>query len=258
MGSSSDRVHDKSFFGRVVAFLESIRNRSRFSNSVPNNTDESRREFERSDRISSENFQSRLQNMGEERFSGRVDEEIPENVQKSHNMTNMKKQEQPKTREEEFSECYFEWVKTERMGDVSRFKEFVVENGVEYIVFQDNTRVNSALLGDVILKHRYQDEVMGGLSSEFERVSEPARVQPVPVAAVQKSNSQSPIISILDKAKRKRKKVTFELVMELPSSEILNIVKENFDASDDELFMYFSEKIDKKKFVSAIISSINQ
>lgn len=46
--------------------------------------------------------------------------------------------------------------------------------------------------------------------------------------------------------------------MELPSSEILGIVKENFDASDEELFVYFSEKIDKKKFVSAIISSINQ
>jgi len=169
----------------------------------------------------------------------------------------MKQQEQPKTREEIFAESYFEWIKTERMGDVSRFKEFVIENGVEYIVFQDNTRVNSALVGDVILMHKYADEVMGGLSSEFERVNEPIRNIPQPIQQP-KANIQSPIVAILDKAKRKRKKVTFELVMELPSSEILGIVKENFDASDEELFVYFSEKIDKKKFVSAIISSINQ
>lgn len=173
----------------------------------------------------------------------------------------------PKTREETLAESTFEWVKTEKAGDVVKFKNLVEEGGVEYIVFQDGTRVNSALIGDVVLQHKYPDEVLGPALNPSNREKTPEEIfgtvkeTPKPQPAIAPSNGlttaqASPAISILEKSKKKKKKISFDFMMELPSAEILNIVKENFEASDEDLFYYFLSKIDKKKFVSAVISSV--
>jgi hypothetical protein len=196
--------------------------------------------------------------MGENKLSGGLDEKLSENVSELHNLKDMKKQEPPKTREEDFTRSSFEWVKTERAGDIVKFKEFIIENDIEYTVFQDNTRVNSALIGDVILKHQYDNETIGGLGPEFEKVNQPAnKIIPTQSVTTQHSTSASPVQVILDKSKKKRKKIQFELIMDLPSAEVLSIIKDNFDASEEELYSFFVAKIDKKKFVTAIIASIN-
>lgn len=195
-----------------------------------------------------------------------------------------------KTREEDFSSSVFEWVKTERQGDVCKFKEFVQENGIEFIVFNDNTRVNSTLLGDVVLKHQHESQIMGkeiGIPAkttgnpdepyEFpidsdvktpvfrdvsRRIEEgiPIAGQSTPVVTASSYDTASlvsaPVQSILDKAKKKKQKVTLDLQLELPSSDVLNIVRENFSGSDDDLYNFFIQKIDKKKFVSAIIQAV--
>jgi hypothetical protein len=196
-----------------------------------------------------------------------------------------------KTREEDFSSSVFEWVKTERQGDVCRFKEFVQENGIEFIVFTDNSRVNHALLGDVVLKHQHESQIMGreiGIPAKttgnpdepyefpidsdvkapvFREVSRRieegipiAGESPAPVSpAAQQPALQvsAPVQAILEKAKKKKQKVTLELQVELPSADVLNIVRENFNGSDEELYNFFIQKIDKKKFVSAIIQAVS-
>lgn len=265
MGNSDSELCDKSFFRNLLGLLASFRNRSHVSNSVPDSSDESRGRSERSLRVDTENISSRLQEVGGNAILREMDEEVPENVPQTDKIEQMKNKyeaELPKTREEEFAESTFEWVKTERAGDVSVFKEFRVENGIEYIVFQDNTRVNSALVGDVILKHKFQGEVLGGFDNAFEKVPvpQPHAVPSAPrtVVSSRPVALDSPVLSILEKSKKKKKKIQFDFLMEVPSSEVLSIVKENFDASEDELFDYFVSKIDKKKFVSSIISSINK
>jgi len=263
MGTSKDRVRSKSILGNLMVILENIWNGSYFSNTVSDSSTKSRRRSERSSGLDTENISNRLQNLGKNGLSGGMDEKLPEDVSRLHNLKDMKTQEQPRTREEDFAGSSFQWVKTERAGDVSHFKEFIVENDIEYTVFQDGTRVNSTLIGDVILKHQYDSEIMSDLSSEFERVGpQQNRTQNIPQVHIPAQqaiqNSASPIIAILEKAKKKKKKIQFDLIMDLPSAEILSVLKDNFDASEDDLYNFFVAKIDKKKFVTAIIASINK
>jgi hypothetical protein len=210
--------------------------------------------------------------LGTDELLGRLDEEVSADVSPAHKVNDMlskyeKDVQLPKTREEEFAESIFEWVKTEREGDVCKFKQFTVENGIEYTVFEDNTRVNTTLIGDVVLMHKHPDEVISKIGNPLEKVQPqiasphvPPPLHPTAVAAsvAQAASAPSPILSILEKSKKKKKKIQVEVVAELPSAEVLAIIRDNFEASDDELFAYLVNKIDKKKFIAAVIASVNK
>lgn len=245
-----------------MAYLESIWNRTCISNPVSDSDTATSGRSEGSFQLSTENISKRLQSVGEGIIHGGLDEKIPANVPESDKLTNMSKYEVeiPLTREETLAKSVFQWVKTERAGDISQFKEILLENGVEYIVFQDNTRVNSALIGDVVLQNVNSDETLL-MNDAFEKISPPPvinrqAITPSPARTVNAHEDKiSPVTSILDKSKKKKKKIQFEFVLEIPSAEVLSIIKENFEASDDELFDYFVSKLDKKKFVASVISS---
>jgi len=267
METPDNRIRNKGFFRNLLAFLESFWNGSRFSDTVPAGDSESRRRSEGSSESGANHIQAGLQGMGEHRVRAGLDEEVQKNVSGSDNLSKMKNKyeaELPQTREENMANSTFEWVKTERAGEISKFKSLVREGAIEYIVFQDDTRVNSALLGDVVLQHHDQYEVLGSVNQAFEKVNPPVSQRPaaqlqaprVEIPAVHNVRVSSPVASILEKAKKKKKKVQFEFLMELPSSEVLSIIKENFDASEDELFDYFMSKVDRKKFVASVISSV--
>lgn len=273
MGANHDRIHNKSFFRNFLALLESFRNRSRVQNSEPDSDSKSQRRSEGTLRFGSQDVSTRLQDLGRIELLGRLDEEVSSDVSQSHNLNHMiskyeKDVQLPKTREEEFAESIFEWVKTEREGDVCRFKNFQVENGIEYTVFEDGTRVNTTLIGDVVLMHKHPEEIISKIGNPLERVQPqvstpyvPPAIHPTVAAAstVQPgAASVSPIFSILEKSKKKKKKIQLDITAELPSAEVLAIVRDNFDASDDELFAYLVNKIDKKKFIAAVIASVNK
>lgn len=217
-----------------------------------------------------------------------MDEEIPRHVPESDKIDTMS---QPKTREADFASSIFEWVKTDRQGDVCRFQKFTVENGIEFVVFNDGSRVNSALIGDVVLKHEHESQLMGteiGAPAkttgnpdepyEFPVISDIKKITVVdhkiteglPSAeSVSTFSGATPITtspstlvtpavqSILEKAKKKKQKISLELQLEIPSSDVLNIIRENFNGSDEDLYNFFIQKIDKKKFVSAIINAVS-
>ena len=260
--TTDDKLHKPSFLRNLLAYLESIWNRTCISNPVSDSDTAASGRSEGSFQLSTENISKRLQSVGEGIIHGGLDEKIPANVPESDKLTNMSKYEVeiPLTREETLAKSVFQWVKTERAGDISQFKEILLENGVEYIVFQDNTRVNSALIGDVVLQNVNSDETLL-MNDAFEKISPPPvinrqAITPSPARTVNAHEDKiSPVTSILDKSKKKKKKIQFEFVLEIPSAEVLSIIKENFEASDDELFDYFVSKLDKKKFVASVISS---
>jgi hypothetical protein len=258
-----------------MGILENNRHGADLPDSIPSDSPESSRESKRSFLSDIRNFSKRLFGVGERRISGRLDEEVPENLFSTNSsiMTKTKydvdesmldqylPRNENTSREEKFSSSVFEWVKTERAGDICKFKEFILENGIEYAVFQDNTRVNASLIGDVVLMHDNEHYVLGGVQSALEKTSTVAPASIAPSSATSrrlemKPEKISPVLSILEKSKKKKTKINFEFIAELPSSEVLGIIRDNFEGSDDELYEYFISRIDKKKFVNSIINSI--
>jgi hypothetical protein len=155
-----------------------------------------------------------------------------------------------KTREEVFQDSHFEWVKTERQGDVCRFKEFYTQDGVEYIVFQDSTRVRLDLIGDVVLQHQYEGEILGDGIALTQTIFPPSPPQP-PLVLIPSNTEPAklvskeidPVSAILEKTKKKTEKVSLTLTLKIPAPELYNVIKENFDNAEEVLLQNVMDQI---------------
>lgn len=197
----------------------------------------------------------RLFGLGRTKDAGRMDAEIQENVSTSDKNVIMSKVEEVQSREDIFSKCYFEWVKTEKQGDVSMFQHFILENDVEYVVFQDGSRIRTDLLGDIVLMHSHPSEIIGdvGLVAEMnpqESIQElkPAQDFSARLMAEAPVNRAvpteiDPVLAILDKTKKKTEKVTLTLTLKIPAPDLYNVIKENFDNTDEILLENVMDQI---------------
>jgi len=152
-----------------------------------------------------------------------------------------------KTREEVYAESHFEWVKTERQGDVCKFQTILFENDVEYILFTDGTRIRTDLVGDIVLAHQYQEEIIGfapPLTSEAPYVDPILKQeQQLTQTATRVLSEIDPVVSILEKTKKKTEKITLTLNLKIPAPDLYNVIKENFDNTDEILLDSVMEQI---------------
>lgn len=218
-------------FKCFLFMLENKRDRSYVSNTDINSLRKPRFKLSGSFFSDVKNFSRRLFGLEERKLSTRLDETISKNISE-FNKSMM--EERPNTREEKMQSCFFQWIKTERSGDVCRFKEFVIIDATEYVVFTDETRIASSLIGDVILMHEHESSILTDLSSDREPTLNavvPPRLNSTP--SPMSSQNFDPVMSILDKSKKKSQKISISLTVKIPSVELYSIVKENFDNVDN-------------------------
>jgi hypothetical protein len=189
-----------------------------------------------------------------------MDEELPETISTIDN--NMTKQVE-KSREEIFTESTFEWIKTERFGNICKFKEFEIgSDGREMIVFQDDTRIYTEFLGDMVLQHTNSNDVLGEalnmpqpitgqpqtMSIEQDMTHEDAALLgyasvadaangKAPTSPIQQQSStpvnDNPVIGLLSKSKKKIKILNLKLSVQLPTNELYSVIKDNYEGVDD-------------------------
>jgi hypothetical protein len=164
---------------------------------------------------------------------------FPENI---YNEIGMEKVQ--KTREEIYSESHFQWIKTERQGDVSKFKNFLFENDTEYVVFQDGTRVRTDLVGDVVLMHQYaeeilplasenpihqSDDILNHVKTEYRPFTENTVTEKPYVSQI------DPVKEIFEKSKKKTEKITLTIPLKILPPDLYHVIKDNFENVDDVL-----------------------
>ena len=174
-----------------------------------------------------------------------MDAEIPEDIWTPNTEIMEKIQ---KTREEVYAESHFEWVKTERQGDVCKFQTILFENDVEYVLFTDGTRIRTDLIGDIVLAHQYQEEIIGftpPVVSETPYADPLLAKQPQITQTATRviSTEIDPVVSILEKTKKKTEKITLTLNLKIPAPDLYNVIKENFDNTDEILLDSVMEQI---------------
>jgi hypothetical protein len=173
------------------------------------------------------------------------------------------------TRDSKFAKHKFEWVKTERAGDVCAFSCFEKENDVEYVCFSDNTRIRTEFIGDIVLMHLYENEILGReilvdsqspilqhlrTESVIEPIVEPevVRTHEIPSKLEKTNVFQDPVVSILDKSKKKIEKLTLTINVKIPSVELYNVIKENFDNTEEILLDSVMEQLHEKLLREAV------
>lgn len=151
-------------------------------------------------------------------------------------------------REEEFSSCIFEWVKTEQAGMISKFAGFIVENDVEYTCFQDGNRVRTSLLGDVVLKHRDESTLL--MIKEHEIQVEPRKAMHSPVT--------SPLQILITKSKKKKEKISLEIDLEMPSPSFVSLMKDSFDNMEEEILDFVLSQLTNEKIRESLKKSLKK
>ena len=251
MEKSRNRVRLSHIFRNILAIVESLRNGTCLPNPAEYSDYASWARHKCSFFFDARSVQRRLSRMEKTRLLRELDAKLQETVRKFNNMS----EEINMTREERYAECIFEWVKTDRSGDVCKFKEFQIENDIEYVVFADNSRVNISLIGDIVLMHdKGYEPIMG--NSAFQGVNQNT-VQPVTSVTQQPIHIEnSPVILLLDKAKKTSQEILLPIEIMLPSVDMYNIVVENFENGDEEMVKFLRKEITEEKIISALLNAL--
>jgi len=221
-----------------------------------------------------EDIQRGLQGLGETGVPGALDAEILPDIPPIDKIEIMEINNEEiineplvETRDLKFAKHKFEWIKTERAGDVCTFTHFEQDNGVEYVCFDDNTRIRTEFIGDIVLMHLYENEILGReivvdnqspilqhLRTEVPVATpEPVHSTPNAPTKLERTNVfQDPVVSILDKSKKKIEKLTLTINVKIPSAELYNVIKENFDNTEEILLDSVMEQLHEKLLREAV------
>ena len=161
-------------------------------------------------------------------------------------------------RDEKFSRYIYEWIKTERAGEISKFQKFEIENEIEYLVFEDNSRIKTSLLGDIVLMHVNDSEILGAelsgkdLDVPLDQLMSIQNNFQKPTIEPTKPTIKDPVFHILEKTKKKSERINISVNIKIPSIDVYKVIKENFDNVDDILLTSVIEQIDEKVIRDAV------
>ena len=183
-----------------------------------------------------------------------MDEEVSSTIQQTYIMIDQNEN------NAETKATAYEWIKTERAGDISYFKELLIENDIEYVVFIDGTRINSQLIGDVAVKlDNIENRLIYG--QDFQRVDlNETYTPPVHVKATNAilEKKVNPVYELLKKAKKQTQKVNISIDVLIPSQELYRIITDNFEDGEKEIGDFILECLDDNAIKESIIRSLKE
>jgi len=201
---------------------------------------------------------------------------------------------------------FFQWLQTEKRGDIMVFDGVEEDDGIIFICFKDGSRINEAFvlpinekrLNETVLMAEIEDPKncwgfnerwVGREEERWEENGSGERVcvQPLvegrkvidfipprpttsrfgelkssgvtqnenvtsignglPIAQTSsKVDTNDPVVITLQKSKKKETEISMLLTVSLPSKELYNLVKENFEGGDEKALEYIIKNIDTK------------
>lgn len=149
----------------------------------------------------------------------------------------------------------FQWVKTEKTGHVVQFKDVVYSNGMILVEFNDGSRVNYDLLGDVVIK--VEDDAMlldlGTTEVQHTQVNQVNIGKP---KQVHQTSSDTPVQALLRKQKPNVVPVEISIQLNLPSVSLYKVLSQSFENADDEIVQFIVADLDIQVIKDAVKEAI--
>jgi hypothetical protein len=157
----------------------------------------------------------------------------------------------------------YQWIKGDHAGTVVKSDATVLEENIEYIVFKDGSRCNTALLGDYLIEvmsdHPDDLILLNDLAHQPLQKAQPApRSQPI-IQSTPIAQTHDPLESLLNTAKKTKKKFAILIEAEVPNDELLKVVASSFESGEDRLRDYLINNISQeqiKKIKEQIANSV--
>jgi len=148
----------------------------------------------------------------------------------------------------------FQWVKGENIGSVTYLKDVIEEDGIVFVTFTDNNRCNISLLDQYILKLGSGDAAL----DIFENKSVKAAVEQSGAAIVGQSRLNvpaqklSPIQELLRKRKPNTVNISIELTLNVPPTELLEVLRDSFDNAEEEVVEFVLNSISQEDIKTSV------
>lgn len=146
----------------------------------------------------------------------------------------------------------FQWIKTENMGKVVHFKDVSEVNGMILVEFDDGSRVNMDMIGEVVLKVYNDSEILEMTPEEQYTPNTPT----VNIKKAQQQYKDSPIQTLLRKQKPNMMNMEISIELNLPSHELYKVLSTSFDNADEEIVEFIVADLDVPLIKDAVRNAI--
>ena len=155
----------------------------------------------------------------------------------------------------------FQWIKSERLGNVCELKDVVEDNGLVFVEFKDGSRINYQFLDDFIMKVTYDSELLDvtldtmstGITKSLAAGQQKSSAQVRPITPAKPEN---PIHSLIKKQKPNIVNVDIAVEMNIPSKELYKVVCDTFDHASADIVDYIVANMDIETIKTSIRNAL--
>lgn len=153
------------------------------------------------------------------------------------------------------NEKVFQWIKGESEGKVVKVIDTFIDDNMEFLVFEDGSQCNSALIGEYIMP------LEPGMVPPLPVVSNTTGIKMVkkletqvkPIeSATQITEAAHPVHELLRISKKTLVSMQITLDVEMPSDDLIRIVHESYENGSSIVGDYLVSAIDKNTLMSQI------
>jgi hypothetical protein len=156
----------------------------------------------------------------------------------------------------------FQWLKTDKAGQVTYYKDVISVNNMVLVEFTDGSRVNYDLLGDAVMKIESDEMLLDIATESVDQMSQynvPVHNAPAPTVSIgkpQPQKSYSPIHALLEKQKSNPVPIEFSIDLNLPPVSLYNVLSQSFENADEEIVEFIVAELDINKIKDAVKDAI--
>ena len=157
----------------------------------------------------------------------------------------------------------FQWLKTDKAGQVTYYKDVVSVNNMVLVEFTDGSRVNYDLLGDAVMKIESDDMLLDIATDSVNQMSQynvPVHNAPAPTVSIgkpqQHQKQMKPIHALLEKQKSNPVPIEFSIDLNLPPVSLYNVLSQSFENADEDVVEFIVADLDIDKIKEAVKDAI--
>ena len=142
----------------------------------------------------------------------------------------------------------YQWTKGEKAGSVVKtIGEKFIEDNTEYLVFNDGSIVNTALMNEYLIEIPSESEamLMSDIAPEpMQRVEKKKHVpDPIPQTNYIQEVGLSPLEKLLLDSKKTKEVLTIDLDIDLPSIELMKVLADSYDDGEEQILKFLASSI---------------
>lgn len=135
----------------------------------------------------------------------------------------------------------FQWVRGENLGKIAKSTgKTIIDDDIEYIVFEDGTWCNTQLLGEWIvpIENAANAAFFADQSSSIQQKNEPA--------------GPNPVFDLLNRSKKKSSKMEISITVSMPSDELIRVIDDSYENGTRLIGEYLVNSVDQNMLMKQV------